>query len=256
MKKQSNKKVFIFIFFLVFAFIFLGYFLVDRFLLNSDNNIIDNNDKDDVETDEIKQNDNEDNGDNSTLEVNRNSIGDVLKYLGITVSENSSGACLNIIITDSNYKSNAKDIVSYYSDAYFTFNNILNRPSDNIYNSKECDNGSFDCYIISENDAKEFYNFYKFNGKITDYFKTSSNLDNEYIFMYNNTSKTCEYEIDHDTSQTMVGSTLVITDKQKVIEYDLSNENKKIKKTINKTVTYNIKKDSENNYYLDSVAVK
>ena len=69
----------------------------------------------------------------------------------------------------------------------------------------------------------------------------------------------CNIVVKHDLSAKYSNNrNIEVIDNQKVITYkileDLKEEN--IESTANKTVTYNLKKDSSNNYYLDTVIVQ
>lgn len=230
-----------------------------------------------MSNDKIENNDNNYNKENKVVNsdykviinnksVDEGTLNGVLDIIGIPYFNNNSNSCLTDAISVNNYSANAKDIMSFYIDIHNYL--ILKTPEDKIYSSEECGMGAADCYTISKDDAKELFDKFNFEGKITDYFQESTNLKDDYIFWYGHTLGFCGIKINHDivaeySSEEKkneygfnIGADVKITDKQEVFKniIDVGTDNE-IEKT-ERTITYIFKPASNGSYYLDNVSLK
>lgn len=191
-------------------------------------------------------NDEEKNNDINNIDVNETDLNEMLKIIGIK-SDDYLNLWLNYYLSDENYSQNANLIMSAYINSYEE--EIVSRPPNEVYISAECGGGAADCHVISKKDAKRIYEKYNFTGTIEDYFKTSTKLQDKYVFFYTRAFGPLEYDINHNITSKYTNSTdVMITDEQEII-----NINSNAKE--NKTVTYLFKKNTEGNYYLDNVKI-
>ena len=236
-----------------------GYFVYDKILFNNDMGNNDSTEKENI------------NGDYKVVinnkSVDEGTLNEVLDIIGIPYYNNSSNACLNDVISVNNYSTNAKQIMSFYIDTHSS-NVNLKVPEDEIYSSKECGMGAADCYTISKEDAKELFDMFSFDGKITDFFQESTNLKDDYIFWYGHTLGFCDKKISHDIVAEYssaekkneyginIGADIKITDKQEVVKNIIDDGTGSEIEKIERTITYIFKPSTNGNYYLDSVNVK
>ena len=233
-------------------------FATNKISLNLSNNPTNNGESNSNENNNennpiVNNNTTNNDGADDENKYDRTTLEGILKFLGITKSNNYSMACLNISITQEEKITSLTNIVSYSSDA---FGNLLTSPPDNVYSSLECGMGAADCYSISKEKAQIFFEFYNLAGEITDYFQYSTNLKDDYIFWYGHYMGMCSYEVEHDIDTKQTDASITITDKQIVKEYNDDYEHAEIKNTTNRIVTYNLNKDKNGNYYLNSVEIK
>ena len=199
------------------------------------------------------------------VELNNNGVDEVVlnnlfDVLGIpSLNRQYGDSALNYLVSNSNYSNDAKDIISYYGNTWDE-KTLFRNPPDEVYSSEECGVGAAGCKIISKNEAQRIYNLYNFTGKITDYFKETSLLENDYIFFVTNTSPLTMWNgadagIKHNvTSEHINNSDVKIIDNQIVSYYDENSTSGDIIKQ-NRTVIY-IFKNNNSEYYLSSVEVK
>ena len=80
-------------------------------------------------------------------------------------------------------------------------------------------------------------------------------FSDEYAYTNGIPAPICHYEIKHDTNVKYTDTTSIqIIDNQVVTDY--SYDHQQINSTKNQTVTYELKKDTDGNYYLNQVIVK
>ena len=163
-----------------------------------------------------------------------------------------NGDCLNYFLSNDNYKSDAEKIFSLYVSHKYMSTYRYDHPSCN----EECKK-ALSCEVCSSilkvNGDKiiKLYNFD--NLKLTEL----PGLDMDYFYASTGTTAgVCHFGITHDSSSEYIDSNSIrITDNQVVTDYVFGEDNK-INSTKNQVVTYDFKKDSDGNYYLDNVTVK
>ena len=178
-----------------------------------------------------------------------NSLYDVL---GINWSGTyDSGDCLNYLLSSNDYKSNSQKIFSLYVG----HNNMWTYRYDNGSCDTECKKAysCAECTSILKSDADKVSKLYNFTNLK---FSELPGFDTDYAYVSGIPAGVCHYGVTHDTSSEYIDSnTIRITDNQVATDYVFGEDNK-INSTKNQVVTYDFKKDSAGNYYLDNVTVK
>lgn len=195
----------------------------------------------------------------SSNEIDSVILNNLYTIVGILpVDQYYRNSCLNKAISTNDYKKNAYEIFSWY--AYFY------SMDSNHYNDEKC-KSDVECQkalsaaasrTITKKDAKSILTLYNFEENSTNFLRPLSSYDDEYSYATQiGDPPTCRYSIEHDTdSEYLDSNTIRITDKQNITEYGFFEESDQVKSQKEQTVTYDFKKNTEGNYYLNSVTVK
>ena len=199
------------------------------------------------------------NNSNNTVVINKNSLDEktvnkLLGIVGISTNEPNKGICLNMAVSDNNYKENSEEIFSWYvADNNLT---TYHYDEDKCKGSVECQNAYScgGCSSILKKDADEISKQYGFKDMN---FSEMPEYNDEYRFVSSSCcGNHCPYYISHDITVEIVNdSTIRIVDSQVVSEYsEMSDNYGEILNSNTQTVTYEFKKDN-NTYYLNNVNV-
>ena len=178
----------------------------------------------------------------------------------LPIEQHNINDCLNVAISNNNYKENYKSIFSWY--AYLMGLETYHYGDSQCQDSEECSRAysCSSCTSITKKDADDIFRIYNFNNDVSEFLYELPTYNNEYSYSrYTNQPVFCEFEIQHNTSSEYINSSdIKIVDQQNIVEFkfpdDHSNEN--IKNNKNQIVTYYFKKDNNNKYYLNDVVVK
>lgn len=222
---------------------------------NRNNNIVEKN-KIELNDEHINTNDYS-NETNKKEENNSTLINNLYNFIGINWEKSQNGDCLNYYISNHNYKEYAKNIISLYHD------NKNNTVTLSEIERDKCDENckSFstanDGRVAYKNEIEKIIKFYNFPNEIYSFFTIFNGLDNYYFYMTANPIGSCHYIITHNTNvtNTINNDVIRITDNQTVIDHAFGDDNK-INSKKNQTVTYEFKKKSDGEYYLDNVVVQ
>lgn len=192
--------------------------------------------------------------------VDEKIFSELLNIIGVSIDNRNMSNCLNVALSNKNYKDNAYDIFSWY-----VFNNNLNT---HHYNDEKCQLSDEctrayscgGCMSILKKDVDEIIRKYDLNNNDIDIFNEMPEYADEYHYTSSACcGAVCAFYIEHNITTEIINlSDVRIVDIQKVDEYkwddELSDYN--IKNSKNQTVTYDFVKDSYGNYYLSNVDVK
>ena len=190
------------------------------------------------------------NGENTITENEVDSA--IVNYLYEVLGINweSGGDCLSYLLSNNDYKSNAQIIFSSYAGKKH-----LGTERRNHYNcGTECQQqlSCAECVSIFKTDAEQIKKLYGFDNLS---FKELSGIESDYVFSTGMPAGACHYKVEHDPScQYVDANTIKVIDNQVATDYVFGEET--VNSTKNQTVAYIFSKDSNGNYYLDSVTVK
>jgi len=182
-------------------------------------------------------------------------IEEIFDILGLPHNNSNGNHLLNYYLSNENYNDNAKLLISYYGNTWDE-NSLFKTLPTEVSDSPVCMSSGF-CMGIWKIDAERIFKMYGFAGNITDYFKTTDLLEDQYVFIVQNTSVPPMFNspdaiIKHNISDyNFDGDTVTIIDNQVItvmtetLPYELN--------TYAKKVTYNLKKDETGSYYLSSI---
>ena len=168
--------------------------------------------------------------------------------------------CLNVTISNNNFKDNFKTIFSWYASLMNL--NTYHYKDSKCQSSEECKRAysCAACTSITKKNAEEILKIYNFDNDFSDFLFPLPVYDDEYFYgSYTNHPEFCEFYVKHDINSFYLNSSDIrIIDNQNVIEYGYadSHSDDNIKNSKNQTVTYDFVKDSDGNYYLSNVDVK
>lgn len=228
-----------------------GYIVYDKVLDAEENNNYQKNNN-------TNQDDNKESTGDENNQITDKAINGAYDLLGLPRTNSDGNNLLNYYISNNDYNKYTSEIISYYANTWDD-KSLFKKVSEEVMNSDACGSSGF-CMSIAKEDAKKIFALYNFSGNFSDYFKATSQLKNEYIFIVTNTTVPAIFDspntnIKHDIdSYNMLGTDIGITDKQVITIVDENNSNKL--KTISKTVNYEFKMNNEGNYYLYKVDVK
>ena len=182
-------------------------------------------------------------------------------------SFNTGNECLNYYISDNNYKNNSKKIFAWYINLHNMGTNtgqtakIRDIDGDGKADIDAC-GGAADCGSIRISDANKVIKLYGLTGLSDELKEMPEPYRNaEYLINYYSLSGmhpiTCNIKTNHNVSvKYSDNKNIVITDEQTVTEYGFFEETEQIKSQKKQSVTYDLKKDTDGNYYLNNVIVK
>ena len=228
-----------------------GYIVYDKVLYTEENNNYQENNN-------TNKDDNNENDGNENHQITDEAINGAYDLVGLPRTNSNGNNLLNYYVTNNDYNKYTSEIISYYANTW-NEKSLFKKVSEEVMNSDACGGSGF-CMSISKKDAENIFALYNFSGNFSDYFKSTSKLKNEYVFIVNNTTPPAIFNspkanIKHDiNSYNMLGTDIGITDKQVITIVDENNSNEL--KTIYKTVDYEFKMNNEGNYYLHKVEVK
>jgi hypothetical protein len=212
----------------------------------------------------LSSNNNQKNTTNTSTntEIDSALLNNLYDILGINW-EGNDGNCLNYFLSnnnykDINYKSNPND---YSSNAQRIFSLYANHNNMRTYrfNDYNCDEecklhySCAECTSILKVDADKIKKIYGLDNLTLN---ELHGIETDYAYSSGISVGVCHYGVTHDTnSQYIDNDNIRITDKQVVTDYAWPEE-EKINSTKNQIVTYDFKKDSNGNYYLNNITVK
>lgn len=172
--------------------------------------------------------------------------------------------CLNVYVSDNNYKDNSKKIFIWYFLSHHLETNhgnelLIDYDGDGKAEVSPC-GGAADCGTIKKSDAEKIINLYGLTNMDDQFKDMVAPYTDEYMINYYTLSGlhpiTCNAYLEHDlTAEYDNENNIVIIDNQNVTEYGYLGESDQVKSKKEQTVTYKLKKNN-NDYYLDSVEVK
>lgn len=234
----------------------IGIFLFTKFGNNnnsSNNQNMDNNVEENTST-------NLSNNIIKNTDVDNIKLNEVLSIVGIAPNVNvKNNNSLNYLISNNNYKDNAKDIIIYLAvnETGTTSSEIVYPDDYELKNDVGACSDSVSCALISKTDAEKLLKQLNLGTNLDDYFYKSSEIDDVYGIHFNGSLvmdifDSVGTDIIHNLNAKMSNDTdIVINDIQIINTID---ENGEIQ-TSNKNVTYIFKTSEDNSYYLDSVNV-
>lgn len=249
-KKNTGLIVLVIVLSLLVVALF-GYLVYDKVLNKEpESNMVDNNENDNMENDTNK------NGNIDSTILNK-----LYSIIGIQpVDQFYKNNCLNLEISQNNYRDNARSIFSWYASL-----NDLNTYHEDAMITEE-GGVSYSVYMaaatrsISKQNASNIIILYDFDNMSDFLNEMPKPYENEYYYAsYTSQPESCDYDVEHNTTSEYIGSsTIRIVDNQNVTEYNFQSEHSKdnVKTTKNQTVTYTFEKDNNGNYYLNNVNVK
>lgn len=237
-----------------------GYIIYDKVLKKEtgNNNYQENNNQtNDNNLNNNQTNHEENDNKEETHQITDKAIQDAFDLVGLPRTNSEGNTLLNYYVSNDDYSKYANEIISYYANDW-NGKKLFKQVSVDVMNSDACGGSGF-CMSISKKDAEKIFELYNFKGNINDYFKSTSKLENEYVFIVTNNSVPVIFnspnaKITHNIeTYNMGGTDIGATDKQTITIVD-ENDYSKLK-TINKTVNYEFKMNKEGNYYLYKVEV-
>lgn len=199
--------------------------------------------------------------DQNDMIVDEEVLNSLYSIIGILpIDQHYRNDCLNVAISDNNYKENYKSIFSWYANLMSL--NTSHYDDAQCQSSEECKiaYSCAACTSITKEDAREILRMYNFNNDISDFLTTLPTYSNEYAYSsYTNHPGFCEFEIKHTTSSKYLNSSDIrIVDNQNVTEYKIADDhsNDNIKSSKKQIVTYDFRKDDDGEYYLYNVNVE
>lgn len=198
----------------------------------------------------------------NNVNLSSNDLNIILDILGLDEAKSLGNNCMNAYISDNNFKNNSKKIFAWYIISHKLDTNngqsqiIIDTNEDGTPDVPAC-GGAADCGSIKKSDADKIIKLYGLINIENQLTEMPEPYTDEYIINYFNLTNqhpiSCNISTKHAMTIKENNNIVVVTDKQDVTEHD-EYENIKLQKK--QTVTYNLKKDINDNYYLDSVNVK
>lgn len=276
MEKKEKVLVVLVIILSIFVILLSSYFIYDKVLnketenninenINEGNSPTEDNEKIDI-TKKFKL---ENNG---VVESDLNEVFDMLGlyeyyHSNLYTSFDSDNECLNYYMSQDDYKKNSKEIFAWHVITHEMGTDtgqtaiIRDVDGDGKADIDAC-GGAADCGSIRISDANKIIKIYNLTG-MNEYLSEMPEpyKDAEYLINYYTLTGMhpimCNIETKHNViAEYNELKNLIITDTQHVTEYGFYEESEQIKSQKEKIVTYTFEKDSDGNYYLDSVNVK
>lgn len=259
MEVQKKKNIIIiFLAFLILLIIGVLFFLSkDKNVVESNYNVIEQNGNNVIDnSDYLLVDKNEDKVLISSNSLNEDVLNDLLTIIGIEKDNKNVNNCLNVTLSNNNYKEKKREIFSWYASM-----NVLNTyryNEDKCKASNECKlaYSCGACSSILKGDAHKILNLYNFNINDIDFLNDLPAYDTDYSYStVNCCGYECPYYISHNLSVISEDlSNVIVIDTQVVKQYDRNNIDN-IVNTINQVVTYEFKTYSDGSYYLNNVTV-
>ena len=280
MESQKNNKgvIALLIVIIVILLVLCVLFATGTISFNSNN--VDNNDIQENASGNNQLDDNENIDDTKKFKFKNNDVSEedlneVLDILGLYEyyhselysSFDDNNECLNNYISQKDFRKNSKEIFALYSlihemDTDTGHTEIIRDVDGDGKADIDACGGAADCESIKISDANKIIALYnltgidKYLGEMPEPYKNSEYLIN-YFTLTGMHPIMCDIKTNHNVEAKYDdNNNLIIIDTQNVTEYGSFEEAEQIKSQKDRVVTYTLKKDNNNKYYLDNVNVK